>query len=394
MRSRIRHSACIIVISLFFAVTFYYLLRPLPYVITLHRKSYDILFKIEYKLHPPPSAINDILLVDIDNHTLENMPQRWPYSRATYATAIENLKKAGARVIAFDFIFWGKTNPEDDASLAQAVEEGKVIFPCLLNGRGIIECSNLPGVSSLLYSGIVTKIQDRDGVTRKNFVYLVDEKDPQKGMLSWGLQVLKAIKSIDLSTLAINGNIISFQNNTGEKWVIPVYPMTKTFPIHFHAHAVDFNRISFLDIVKGDFDPDQVRDKIVLVGTLSSLLGDTHLTPIGWLPGIALNANVVLALYTHDFLKDLAAPIELCVIIIGIFISGLLVAWHKTRKAILLISLEVFFILIMTYILFIYSYFWNYPLMLGLIIVCPFAAKRIYLMFLATQYKKMTGLMN
>ncbi len=394
MLAEIKKSACILFLSLLFAIASVYLLAPLPFLNTIHKKSYDAFFKIEYKLRPSPLAINDILLVVIDNDTLKNMPQRWPYSRATFATVIGNLTGAGAKAIAFDFVFWGKTNSQEDDALTQSVKEGRVILPCLINEKGMIEFSDLPGLTTAFYSGIITKIQDKDGITRKDLTYIVDENDPLKGILSWEMQVLKTVKSIDLSTLVSNGNIVSFQNNAGEKWVIPVEPSTKTFPIHFHSHAADFNRVSFLDVFKADFNPKQIKGKIVILGTLSALFGDLHLTPIGWLPGIALNANAFLNLYTHDFLKDLPVPMEFCVILISVTISGLLVALFKTKKAILLVSLEIFFILTMTYALLIRGYIWDYSLISILTIVCPFAAKKVYLMVIAAQNKKITGLMS
>ena len=50
--------------------------------------------------------------------------------------------------------------------------EGKVILPCLINENGMIEFSNLSGESTSFYSGVVTKIQDEDGITRKIFSML------------------------------------------------------------------------------------------------------------------------------------------------------------------------------------------------------------------------------
>jgi CHASE2 domain-containing sensor protein len=394
MISKIKQTTFILFFSLLLAIASVYLLARLPFLNIIHKKSYDAFFKIEYKLRPLPLAINDILLVVIDNNTLKNMPQRWPYSRVTFVTIIEKLIGAGAKAIAFDFVFWGKTNSQEDNALTQSVKEGKVILPCLINEQGMIEFSNLPGLTTAFYSGIITKIQDKDGISRKALTYIVNENEPLKGILSWEMQILKAVKSVDPSSLVSSGNMVSFQNNTGEKWIIPVDPSTKTFPIHFHAHAADFKRVSFLNVFKGEFNPDQVKGKIIILGSLSALFGDLHLTPIGWLPGIALNANAFLNLYTHDFLKDLPVPIEFCVIVMSIIISGLLVALFKTKKAIILISLEVFFILIMTYILLVRGYLWDYSLISALIIVCPFAAKKVYLMIISAQNKRITGLMN
>jgi CHASE2 domain-containing sensor protein len=376
------------------AITAYHFFAPLPMLTSLRRKSYDALFKIEYKLRRPPPALKDIALVVIDNHTLKNMPQRWPYSRATFAKVVENLKKAGAKAIAFDFVFWGQTDPEEDATLSEIMAEDKVILPCLINEQGKIEFSNLPGSSTAFYSGVVTKIQDEDGVTRRNLLYVVNEKDPKKGILSWEMQLLKAVRSVDTATLVNDVDTVLFQNNAGEQWRVPVDPSTQTFSIHFRARAIDFPRISFSNVFRGNFYPNQVKDKIVILGTLSSLFGDLHRTPIDWLPGVVLNANAFLNLYTHDFLKNVPPRVEWLAILLGVFLSGILVLWFRPRIAIFLILLEIGLILLTTYAFLTRGYLWNYTLISILVLVCPFAAKNIDLFFSGRRKKTCHGELN
>ena len=381
MLFQIRKTASILLMSLALAIAAYHFLTPLPALSTLRRRSYDALFKIEYKLRRPPPAIKDIALVVIDNSTLKNMPHRWPYSRATFAKVVENLKKAGAKAIAFDFVFWGQTDPEEDAALSKIMAEDKVVLPCLINESGMLEFSNLPGSSTAFYSGVVTKIQDEDGVTRRNLLYVVNEKDPKKGILSWEMQLLKVVRSVDTATLINDDDIVLFQNNVGEKWRVPVDPSTQTFPIHFRARAVDFTRISFSNVFLGNFYSHQIKDKIVILGTLSSLFGDLHRTPIDWLPGIALNANAFLNLYAHDLLQNVLPRAEFFTMLLGVLLSCLFVISFRSRNAILLMILEVSLILLITGALLVRGYLWNYLLISALILACPFAAKYIYTIF-------------
>jgi len=381
MLFQIRRFASILFIGLVVAITAYYFLAPLPLFNTLRRKSYDALFKIEYKLRRPPSAMKDILLVVIDNYTLKNMPERWPYSRATFAKVVENLKKAEAKAIAFDFVFWGQTNPEEDTALSKILAEGKVILPSLINENGLIEFSNLAGSSTAFDSGVVTKIQDEDGITRRSLLYIVNEKDPLKGILSWEMQLLRAVRSFDPATMIHDEDTLSFKNNAGEEWRIPVDPATKTFSIHFRARAFDFQRVSFLRVLNGDFYPNQIKDKIVIMGTLSSLFGDLHRTPIDWLPGVVLNANAFLNLYTHDFFKNISSRIEFYAMLLGVFLSSLFVTGFRLRNALGLILFEILLILLTTYALLVRGYFWNYLFTSILILLCPLAAKIIRRIF-------------
>lgn len=377
-----KQSICILFMSLLLAVVTFYFIASLPFINIIYQKSYDVLFKIEYKLRPPPLAINDILLVTIDNDTLKNMPQAWPYPRSDFAKVIENLKKAGAKVIGIDFVFLGKSTIQDDELLRTALgDDNKVILASAIDESGALNLDSLSGISSEIPRAIITKLQDSDGIIRKNLIYLVSKKEPHKGFLSWEMQILKSAKSIDLSSLISSGSYVSFKNNAGEKWTIPVDPKTRSFLIHFCAHTIDFKRLSFYQVLKGNFDPTLVKDKIVLVGFLSSLLGDLHNTPLGFLPGITLNANAFLTLYTHDFIKNVPKFIELFILIIGVILSTIFTLSLSTKKALLLIMGEIFFFLVISYVLFTQSYIWNYSLFPFTVVVCPFLNKKLYSLF-------------
>ena len=52
------------------------------------------LLRAETQNTPPPRAIKDILLVTIDNDTVNLMTHCWPYPRTDFAQVIENLNRA------------------------------------------------------------------------------------------------------------------------------------------------------------------------------------------------------------------------------------------------------------------------------------------------------------
>ncbi|MDD5085077.1 MAG: CHASE2 domain-containing protein, partial [Candidatus Omnitrophica bacterium] len=305
------------------------------------------------------------------------------YPRSFFAKVIENLKQAGARVIAFDFVFLGKSTPEDDTLLKRAFEsEGKSVLAATINEEGSIEFSTNTGLSNGAPSGIITKFQDPDGVTRKNLTYLVSDKEATRGFFSWEMRILKEVKEIDLSSFETKNSTISFKAKDGEKWIVPVSKNTKSFLIHFRAHTLDFRRLSFSKALDGDFDPAIVKDKIVLVGFSSSVFGDLHNTPIGWLPGLTLNANAFLTLYAHDFLRN--SPKYLCriALVLGIILSSVIVTIMRPKIAILLIVAEVAAFFAASYIFFAMGYVYNYSIFPIAVFLCPLISKKIYLLFL------------
>ena len=66
-----------------------------------------------------------IVIVGIDDASLAQLNERWPWPRRLHARLIESLHNAGAAVIAMDVIFDHPTTPRDDAALERAVAKAR-----------------------------------------------------------------------------------------------------------------------------------------------------------------------------------------------------------------------------------------------------------------------------
>jgi adenylate cyclase len=91
----------------------------LPFLFLLELKGLDLLFLIRGSLPPPP----EIVIVAIDEPSLAEISKQWPWPRSIHAHLIEQLKKAGARVIGFDILFTERSHPDDDRALERAMQE-------------------------------------------------------------------------------------------------------------------------------------------------------------------------------------------------------------------------------------------------------------------------------
>jgi CHASE2 domain-containing sensor protein/FixJ family two-component response regulator len=346
---------------------------PLIYVFPLSRYLdygiYDRLQRLENILKDPPRAVNDLVLVLIDDETLREIPQRWPYPRSVFAEAIVNLKKAGPRLIAFDFTFLGRSSPEDDSRLSGVLSRGSpVILSYGIDDKGSVNFYSSLETGSNVESGFANCLQDRDGITRRGLIYLKNTDNPENGFLSWEMQVLRIAKNIDLSTFADHRSFISFEDSMADKWLIPVDPHTSSYPIRMRAAKNDFRRLSFYRAARGLFDPDDIRDKIVLVGISAPLLGDSHTTSIGQLPGIFLKANAFLTLYTRDLLSSIPLKTQSYFVVLGLFpVAASFFFLKNWRRAIVaVIMLAAFFLA--SYILLVSGYTWNYSVFPGVVV--------------------------
>ncbi|MCX5666311.1 MAG: CHASE2 domain-containing protein [Candidatus Omnitrophica bacterium] len=352
----------------------------LPLNDTLNRSLYDRLAKEKCRLVKPPAEIAGITLVLIDNNTLNKMQSRWPYPRSDFATVIDNIEKAGAKAIAFDFTFMGQSTPEEDALLKNSIEKNSnLILACTVDERGILDFC--PGSANNLAKdtplGIVTKLQDDDGVSRSALTYLVNTDDPKKGFLSWEIQLLKTAKAVSMDSFSNETDRVTFKDGEGKAWSIPVNPKTKSFMINFTAHTTDFKYLSFYNVLKGDFGPAVLKDKIVMVGLASSILADIHNTPIGWIPGITLNANSFLTLYSRNFLTDLPPLFVYILTILAVILASLITMKYGNKAGYIFIAAEVALFFLLSYLLLTMGYLWNYSGLPLAVIICPIITKKI-----------------
>lgn len=352
--------------------------KKIPYLVSLHWKTYDFLMSTKIKIQPPAAATKDVLLVLIDNKTLENTRQRWPYPRSDFAKVITRLMNAKPKVIAFDFAFFGLSAPQDDMVLVNTLNETdtKIILPSTINEDGTLNLPFLPGVTHELPSGIVTKIQDKDGIIRSDICYLINAEKRQQGFLSWGMEILTEVKSVNLSTIEAGKDYLYFEGTGDEEWSVPWNPKTNTYLINFRANTADFNHISFIDLLQGQFDPQMVKDKIIMIGFSSVLLGDIHNTSVGWLPGITINANAFLTLYAHDFINKFPGFVYIIVILLGVMAASWLTILFRKELLLILLLAEIVLFLAISCILLIFGYTWNYAVFILAVLLCPYLSKK------------------
>lgn len=53
----------------------------------------------------PDRPVDDVAVVAVDDVTLSDLNERWPFRRSLHARVIDELRRAGAKVIAYDVQF-------------------------------------------------------------------------------------------------------------------------------------------------------------------------------------------------------------------------------------------------------------------------------------------------
>jgi PAS domain S-box-containing protein len=263
-------------------------------------KAPDTLFlDAFFRLRGVEPHANDIAIVRLDEDFVGAYPFRiGELDRGFYAKVIENLKAAGANVIALDVFFpertsIGKTVTRDpDVELAEAIAESNVVLP-------------------------LVRIEDNDEATPPFLSPNVLLKDAKQGviLLEESSRTFKPVftfpegvfQSLALATLESAGLTAKIPLNTSQ-------------PIDYRGGERTFPTLSFLEVYRNEFSYSDVKDKIVLVGiTLAGTDRDQILTPFGEMSGVEVNANEVYTLL-HGRLTVIPTGLYLVLLlVIGIF---------------------------------------------------------------------------
>ncbi len=139
----------------------------------LEQRAYDLRFRLRGKQTPS----SPIVLVTIDDDSSQAMGRKisqWP--RTFYAQAIQNLRKAGAKVIGYDLDFSLpndiRFDPDGDSALAKAIADTGNIILAREILRGGQHIPPLPQFQEgEMGEGVINLFPDSDGKIRKTVSY-------------------------------------------------------------------------------------------------------------------------------------------------------------------------------------------------------------------------------
>lgn len=228
------------------------------------RKIYDI----KYQWHVLEQRIEEIVIVDIDEKSLEKLGryQNWP--RAYFAEVIDYLDNA--KVVGLD-IFFAEADtlplqarnyydkPNFDTLMNNALKKnGRVVLVSDLETKPIFTEYNRTGYG-YIYA-------DQDGIVRRGFYSLFGEK----------------------TFAAEIADMVDQKKKENQ------------FLVHFLGES-SFRRISFSDIYLMRVPKEYFKDKVILIGGTAAGLFDYHSIPFDrHFPGILIQANLV-----NNFINDL-----------------------------------------------------------------------------------------
>ncbi len=189
----------------------------------------------------------DIVLVEVDDEAYRLMPEgngwnEWPYHREVWSHTIDNLSRAGAKVIAFDIQF--DVYREGDEELARAIRDAEARgTTVVISTKMVKETTRIPPeyiaepneviTASDPVTGLINDMMDEDGFSRQYSLYGIMGHQPDKAYLTFGMESVAAFLDFPDSTIP------SF-NSAERTWdfgplTINAYGATNNFLVNYYG---------------------------------------------------------------------------------------------------------------------------------------------------------------
>ena len=309
---------------------------------SLDNQLRDYMFLVRGYLEPS----KDIVIIDIDEKSLKELGQ-WPWKRKDFARVLHNLSDAGAGIIGLDIVFaeYDNSNPtkvlkelgydtkgvEDyDLMLAQAVAATPTIlgYVFIMEDDGI-ESEGAPSIPAIF---IERNKPERDYIfdakravlnvplTQENAYssgFFNTFPDDDSGIIRSVPLVMKydgvVYPSLSMEMVRImseaNKVYVNYEEDTGVTSIqtgaleIPTDSFGRLM-VNYRGPQHTYQYISAVDIYSGNFNPDDVAGKFVLIGTSAAGLLDLRAMPYdNVFPGVEIHANVIDNIISGDFIS-------------------------------------------------------------------------------------------
>ena len=308
-------------------------------------KTQDLHFLLRDKMSPRAVPISNIVLLTIDQHSLDTFPEVQLFWHPYYAEAIKAAAAAGAKVFVLDVAFGvpvSKWEPHHDELLVEAVSTTAPVMP--------IVCAYVPATTAwpvpinllapaLGLSAFANLTDDSDDFIRKQ--ELIERPDTKSDApLARSMALRAAEKYFGEDAQLRNGHLYL----KGRE--IPI-SADRTLIINYAGPAKTIPRVSLADFIgksrSGDLKQlrEWVGGKIVLLGPDS--IYDRHATPFftlfsgkDWLtPGVEVHANTLNTILTRRYLIPAPEWLRLLslLVITGVTVLAAVMLAAKTAPA-------------------------------------------------------------
>ncbi|MFC1524606.1 CHASE2 domain-containing protein, partial [Thermodesulfobacteriota bacterium] len=255
-----------------------------PFFEAFEAKSYDLRFRT---MRGPVKGDPNIAIIALDEKSIKEIG-RFPWSRKHYVKLIDTVSAAGAKALVMDAFFPETEDTAIDGKFGAALARAKnvtlaVAFDFNTDGsvKGITE--SIPVLRKASNgSAHMNFLPDEDGINRRNMLVV-----RHNGALvpSLGLKgAMAVLGEDDIRTgdyhIILGDRQIPIEENNA-MWINHTGP------------EGSYTRYSFVDIVKGRIDPQELKGKLLFMGSTALGIYDMRVTSFHHnMPGVEIHATI------------------------------------------------------------------------------------------------------
>jgi adenylate cyclase len=278
---------------------------------SLELSTVNTRFAIRGRRSPP----HNVVLVEVDAATFEELGLQWPFSRKVHARVIENIARDHPKAIAYDVQFTeasacpltakGSQPPAGQCPQARADETALIEALESAHGRAVMATTETDahGNTRFLGSSEGTLLLKEIGARAGNALL---PNDPGGVLRRVGYSVgdLKTL-AVASAEVATGHRVASGSFDDGSAW------------IDYYGPSGTFQSVSFSKVYAGKLPPGFFTDKIVVVGPSAPSLQDVHPTSTdSEMPGAEVQASAIETVLRGLPLRSAAPWVDLALIVL------------------------------------------------------------------------------
>ena len=276
-------------------------------------RAYNLLFSLRGEREPQIP----IVIVTIDEDSLDELGKPWPWPRAEQGAMLDILSQGKPLAIGLDFVYSEPSSygPEDDAAFSAAIRRaGNVVLAAApaetMTPAGLKRDMNLP------------LKQFRDGAAGFGSVDYTSDPDAN-------------IRRASLATPFGDHHYAGFLSEMyriGARAGLAAKPLPTVDPFYINFQgppAITYQTIPFYQLWRKEISPDIVNGKLVLIGATTPVLHDLFSTPFapkGTMPGVEVHAHSLETMFRGISIH----PVPRTLIVIVVFLLAGAGVWIST----------------------------------------------------------------
>jgi CHASE2 domain-containing sensor protein len=283
---------------------------------------------------PTRQPSGKIVIVDVDEKSLTSIGQ-WPWRRDVISRLIDSLRDRGAAVVALDIMFpesdrYEGTGQSPDAVLSDTLRKGRAILgygllfdptgetpkPCvqhalslpIIRGAGVqtedpffqatsAVCNIATLTSAAQASGFLNAAPDPDGILRRAPLLMQYRGRVYPALSLAAVRSVSNAHNLVLRIANVNTAALGLEGQE-----VPLDGKSNLL-LRYRGAKRSFPYVSAADVLNGQVDPDEFKNRIVFVGTTALGTREVVATPLDTLfVGVEVQATVADNLIQRDFM--------------------------------------------------------------------------------------------